>query len=447
MLENMLLFLAMTGAQTVGHQFSFSLDCKSMHGKMTYRKTPIKYNYSIKLITLPKPNPNMDIGLFFLNKDRHQAFEEYLAGFYKMFFDDQFDLKNKTTDTTYLDFKSNIGALFDLTYDQEHRKSGTATAADQNTFHPADVDPLTAATVYLVLQRQLVCDRYGRLVFPGDDKNKLHIKGVEGINLRSRILDESVYERQDAIRMVIGPKQHTRTNGVWNPFKPVSHVEDLNLSLDYLTRAIGVAEKAGSLKKIELLVVGTEGITQKDIQNKIDALLKPEEDHQKALPPQRHTALMGGIGLSAGYHYHTRHFMFTLRSGIDHMWGKLRQTGPRAKNADGNPCLGWGLLFGAGIDCKTKSNKAIGIEGGLRFNQLKLPSIEDPAKNKSVWFAAPYAQLNCTMFYEDVLSIGLFSGYMFPREFTIKSTGARILSGTDCKIGGLYSGVRLTQYL
>jgi hypothetical protein len=181
---------------------------------------------------------------------------------------------------------------------------------------------------------------------------------------------------------VIGPKHHNKTNGVWDPLTPVSKVDDLNLSLDYLTRAFMVAETKDNQKKIELLVVGTEGITEEDIRNRIDILLKSEVEQQKNLPPTRHTALMGGVGLSAAYHYHTRHFMVTLRSGIDHMWGKLRQTTPGFKNADGQPCLGWGVLFGAGLDYKIKNNKAIGVEGGLRFNQLKLPLNRRSHKNK-----------------------------------------------------------------
>ena len=442
----MLLMLCLSCLATpkkLGHQASLSLECKGMHSTMEYRKKPILPKYSVKIVQLPQHQCNEDLGSLFLDPTKYgNASEAYLRDFYRKIFDQTFDIA--TTNPDYENFRSNVKILFDLIDDKKYDKSGNHSVSYQKSRKDSFLPEDDAQDVHAALSGAPT--EYKRLVL---DQKTLHFVGPEGLTLRSRIMDEAVFESADKVKIVIGPRQQFSPDQPWENFKVARSVDDLNLSTEFLARAGIVSQAAEHQKELELIVVAAPGVTEADIRKKVDAIVQSADYTtrvQAPAPKELNVAMMGSVGLSAAYHYYTRNFIFTLRSGIERTWGKFCQTIALGGNTEGNPELGFGGYVGAGVDYKWAENVAVGLEGGMRLTQLKVSTIKDPVKKLSTWFSSPYAQLNCTFFSEDDTSLGLFSGYTFAKEFTVKSTGARIPYGSPCKIGGLYGGLRVSKY-
>jgi len=438
----MLLMFCMVTAKKIGPQFSFSFDCKGLHSKMEYRKKAIIPKYSVKIVQLPQHDSNEDIGSLFLDPTKYgQASEAYLKVFYQRFFDKTFD--TKTTNAAYENFKSNMKFLFDLVDDKKYDKKGNYSASYSNSRKNACLDPEDSKDVYDALDS---APRVGRLVL-GQDTT--YVAGPEGLTLRSRVMDEAVFESANKIKIVVGPRQSFAPDQPFEKFKLANTVDDLNLSANFLTRTGIVAQMSGYQKDVEIIVVGAPGITEADVRKKVDAILQGDSyrpNVQSSAPKEVNVALMGSLGTSIAYHYHTPNFMTTLRCGLDYTWGKFCQTMALGADTEANPGLGFGAFVGAGIDYKCSEKTAFGLEGGLRLNQLTVPMLYKPTQKASTWFYTPYSQINATFFMKDNCALGLFTGYIFPKEFTVKSTGSRIPFGSSCKIGGLYSGLRLSKY-
>lgn len=443
----MLLMLCLATAKKLGHQVSLSLECKGLHSKMEYRKKPILPKYSVKFVKLPYHKLNEaeeDLGALFLDPAKYgSASEIMLRALYAQTFDKSFD--TSTTNPEYENFRNNIQILFDLIHDQKHSKSGNHSVAYKNSRKDALLDADAALSVHTALSPGGTTA--GRLLL---EQNRTYVLGPHGCNIWARVMDEDVFESADKIRIVVGPRQNFSPGGELENFQLARTINDLNLSADFLTRAGVVAQKSGSQKEVELIVVGASGISEAAIRKKVDDIMQSAAyvtATESSARRETNVATMGGIGLSAAYHYYIRDFIFTARSTIDHTWGKFCQTIPPGTNTEINPSLGFGFALGAGIDYQWTDDMAVGLEGGLRFNQLKVPEIKDFKQKVSTWFMAPYAQVNFTFFGDEDTSLGLFTGYVFAKEFTVKSTGTRIPYGSTCKISGLYGGLRLSRYV
>lgn len=183
-----------------------------------------------------------------------------------------------------------------------------------------------------------------------------------------------------------------------------------------------------------------------DIYQALDALENSLKDIDQAT---RHTALMAGVGLAMGYHHHTKNYIFNLKAGVDYMGGQFKQTEAYNASTDHNPSLGWGAVIGAGVDYKFSKDVAMGLEGGVRISQFVLPKVnyQETCKKTSVVYGAPYGQINCTIFPYPKWSIGLFTGYFFPRQFKIDHASSNIPIGTKCRIDGVYGGLKFSYYL
>ena len=268
-------------------------------------------------------------------------------------------------------------------------------------------------------------------------------------------LENSIkYFGDDKLRMFLGPKIHDRAghllaeNERWT-----NTVDGLYISRDALLDAFVLCTKRG-MSQLELVIVGTVRVDPKDIEKKIWSTIGSKEDFERDIlkhlgqqgQDEKHSALMGGIGLSAGYHYHTKNFIFNLRTGVDHIWGKFRQTGPQNADTENMPKLGWGITLGTGVDYKFTEKSTIGLEGGVRFSEFKIPQKDKPAETKSSWFMAPYAQIVCGFYPTPNYSISVFTGYFFPRTFSVKTEGTRITEGTQCKVDGIFGGLRFARY-
>lgn len=428
--------------------FSLGATFYGLHAKLSYIRLFRKNNIKIKILKTPQVN--------------HES-QEVIIGEFPAYRTHQsnFDIKWKkvfdsvtTADVNAYDKfgEETLEELFQLTHSMEHRKPGGYQFSNENsksfllldeelkkniqkavnTFDKANPGKIKGGDIYL----QEV-----------DGKEELVIFHNNGRNIKTLIGDESVFEG-DLIKIVIGNRMKFTPSGRLDLFKIARSVNSLNLSLDYLVRAGIVSERAGG-KPIELLVVGTQGITEEEIRKRVDQIIDSEEYSRQvgaALPNERHFALMGGVGLSAGYHRHTENFIFNLRTGVDHIWGKFKQTGPQSIDTENVPRLGWGLTVGTGLDYKFTEKSTIGIEGGVRLSEFKIPQQVDPKTTKSSWFMAPYAQIVCGFYPTPDYSVSVFTGYFFPRTFTVKTEGTKITEGTQCKVDGIFGGLRFARY-
>lgn len=398
--------------------------------------------------------------------------EEYLIGTLPAYVDNgqQFEeqLKKRVKEIFHLDdsfyarFRLDIlESLFELNKDTIHFLRGSKQFGYLNSWsYPfnSDIEALykrqnEAFRRYQSSSGQAVIDNFlGHGSDPAtqffqfkDDHLSAFLK--EGRTIRTLIADEWVFEGK-TVKMVLGDVSYTSTGRIQN-FHVARSPDNLNLSLDYLVRAGIVSERAGG-KPIEMLVVGTQGITEDDIRKRIDKIIGDGEEYSRlvgaALPNERHSALMGGIGLSAGYHRHTKNFIFNLRTGVDRIWGKFKQTGPQSMDTESVPRLGWGITVGTGLDYKFTEKSTIGLEGGVRFSEFKIPQQADPKTTKSSWFMAPYAQIVCGFYPTPDYSISVFTGYFFPRTFMVKTEGTKITEGTQCKVDGIFGGLRFARY-
>lgn len=257
-----------------------------------------------------------------------------------------------------------------------------------------------------------------------------------------------------SVRIFIGPKipkEGRHDSARLNIY--ASKIEEVNIPPSYLVNTYALATKEGK-EQVDIVVVGTRGISEADIRKKIESVIGAEDVFNDVIANklglqsqnEKHSALMGGIGISAGYHYHTKNFIFNLRAGADHIWGKFRQTGPQHMDTENMPRLGWGIPISAGIDYKFTPKSTIGLEGGIRLSEFKIPKKNKPQSTNSSWFMAPFAQVVCGFYPHPDYSISVFTGYFFPRTFEVKTKDTRIPEGTKCKIDGLFGGLRFARY-
>ena len=432
----MLLTFCLATAKKLGPQGSVSLDIKGLHSKMEYRKKAIFPKYSVKIVQLPHHAAHQDLGAIPLAYES----EKDLGVAYQLIFDSSY--AGDINDPGYRKFKEEIRCLVDLIQDKKYDKSGNYSAAYKNGKKDAELTEIESKFIYDAMGEKP--KQVGQLSLHED---VIYAIGPEGLTLRSRVLDEAVFESGDKIKIVVGPRQNH--DHAFENFRVAKTVDDLNLSGNFLTRAGIVGQMAGNEKEIEIIVVGAPGITEADVRKKVDTILQGTDyktEVESSRPKELNVALMGGLSTSTAYHYFTPKFIFTVRAGLDYIFGKFCQTASLRTNAEINPKLGIGAFLGAGIDYRCTNNMAVGLKGGVRLNELTTTKISNPGQRSSTWFYTPYAQINGTFFTEDDSAIGVFLGYLFPREFSIKSTGTSIPFGSSCKISGVYSGVRFSRY-
>jgi hypothetical protein len=208
---------------------------------------------------------------------------------------------------------------------------------------------------------------------------------------------------------------------------------------------IGVkAERSG--KSLELPVTADKNVSEAAVRKKIDTVIGDGATYRQQvydkLPNQENNAFMGGIGLSAGYHYCLPMIICNVRAGLDYMWGKF-------KSKDNYPAslarLGWGIKMGTGIDYKLTDKTTFGLEGGIRLSAFENQKIGQTNAAKS-WFVLPYMQAACGFVLYPDYGISAFIGYFFPAKFSINVSGGNIPSGSICKIDGLFGGLRFVRY-
>ena len=218
----------------------------------------------------------------------------------------------------------------------------------------------------------------------------------------------------------------------------------IDISLPDLVEAGTQAERSG--KSLGLTIVKAKNVTDDIVRKKIETLIGDGNKYRQQvfdkLPYQSNTAFMGGVGITAGYHYPMPLIIFNLRVGVDHMWGTFKQS-------DFYPSslarLGWGIKTGIGIDYKLTEKARFGFEGGVRFSTFKNQKNNNLSTTSS-WFVAPYVQAICGFYPHPDYGIHAYMGYFFPCRFSINTNGGRIPSGTTCKVDGMYGGLRFSRY-
>jgi hypothetical protein len=414
---------------TYAKSLSFSCCFCGINTRLAYIK-PVKSNkFSIRFLKTPRvkaKEKEFILGWFPAYLSSNGSFDTNLENVANVYLD--------FSETSYREFRNDtLGSLFDLENYEEHRTRGKPIFSyiENTALLPAGFEKISTE---ISLRRCLGLDRVNLPV---------------GRRIRELIAEASIFDNHKKVVMVVGPDIKEASGKRLEAFWIANSADQLNLSLDYLIRAARVSESKGDLP-VNLWVIGTEGITEADIRKRIDTLIADGEEYKRqvgaALPSEKHSALMGGVGLSAGYHYHTKNFIFNLRTGVDHIWGKFRQTAPQNTDSENMPKLGWGVTLGTGIDYKFTEKSTIGLEGGIRFSEFKIPQQDKPTETKSSWFTAPYAQIVCGFYPTPDYSISVFTGYFFPRTFSVKTEGTRITEGTKCKVDGIFGGLRFARY-
>lgn len=221
--------------------------------------------------------------------------------------------------------------------------------------------------------------------------------------------------------------------------------DHIDVSLSDVVKAGVIAERAGS-KSLKLTVPVGKNVTRDMVLKKVDALLGDGSIYRQQvfekLPNQNNTAFMGGLGVSAGYHYQLPLIICNVRAGVDYMWGKFKQSDLYPSSL---AQLGWGLKTGVGIDYKLAEKATFGFEGGARFSAFRNPQTSN-LNGSTSWFVLPYLQAVCGFNPNPDYGISAFIGYFFPTKFTINTSGGNIPSGTKCKVDGMFGGLRFARY-
>lgn len=233
--------------------------------------------------------------------------------------------------------------------------------------------------------------------------------------------------------------------------KIVYEKQDEDTPADYVSTSFNdivdagvIAERSGS--SIELIVRAAEGMPAAMVRKRIDDLIGDGVTYKQQvfekLPYQNNTAFMGGIGASAGYHYHLSLVICNVRAGLDYMWGKFKKFDLYPSSLTQ---MGWGVKVGGGIDYKLTDKATFGFEGGIRLNAFRNPQISQ-SRTITSWFVLPYVQMICGFSPHPDYGISAFMGYFLPTKFSISANGGRIPSGTMCKVDGMFGGLRFVRY-
>lgn len=218
------------------------------------------------------------------------------------------------------------------------------------------------------------------------------------------------------------------------------YIDDISLStiVDAGVRTSG--------KSFALTVKAATNVSEDQVRKKIDAVIGDGMDYKRdvfeKLPNQENTACMGGMGVSAGYHYHLPLLICNVRGGIDYLWGKFK---PLDLYPSSLAQLGWGFKAGVGLDYKLTDKATFGFEGGARFSAFRNPQI-DQSSTKTSWFALPYFQAVCGFSPYPDYGISVFVGYFLPAKFSINTNGGTIPNDTTCKVDGMFGGLRFARY-
>lgn len=440
------------------HKLSLSFSLQALNARVGYiRKLKIKYSTKIiKFSNLQVSNGTMlgvvgedKIGFIPAYYQVNGGFDEILNRYFNLIFDTSL-LSPSEKKIAVDNFKQNMAPIFELINYQEYKRN-EKDYSRAYTFNPTGMTYSRESRFLRALQAVGWTEKLGFIHYPDPTKpnDRLSLTHPEGLTIRSLLANQTVFLSDKKTVIVIGPEIIKFQSGSLKSYHTAHSTNNLNLSIDYLVRA-GIVSEMGGGKPIELLVVGTAGITEDDIRKRIDTIIGDGEEYRRqvgaALPNERHSALMGGVGLFAGYHHHTKNFIFNLRSGVDHIWGKFRQSGPQNADTENMPKLGWGITLGTGVDYKFTEKSTIGIEGGVRLSEFKIPQQDKPTDTKSSWFIAPYAQIICGFYPTPDYSVSVFTGYFFPRTFAVKTEGSRITEGTKCKVDGIFGGLRFSRY-
>lgn len=418
--------------------FSLDLFLQTATTRIKYIRKIHGLQPKIKMLVLPKVKNGISesqIGCLSAYKDNYQDFEEenQVRAESVFIFDSQYH---------YLDFRQNVlSVLFDLNQSREHPLENKKRNGYERLWTKAfgGFDNSKIIIGFNEKDKNLPIRK-------NENTGQTEIFASEARTFRTLIADESVFENE-SIKIIVGSvKHHARRI---TDFQIARSVDQLNLSLDYLVRA-GVWSERSEGKPVEVLVIGPEGITENDIQQKINQIIGDGVEYERLvtthLPNEKNSSWMGGFGISATRHHHTKNFIFNARVGLDYLWGKFSQTAQQNINTENMPKLGWGITLGTGIDYKLTEKATIGLESGVRLSEFKVPQKEKPQASKSSWFFAPYVQMTCSIYPKPEYSVSVFSGCFLPRTFKVKTDGTNLSYGTKCKFDGVFGGLKISRH-
>ena len=154
-----------------------------------------------------------------------------------------------------------------------------------------------------------------------------------------------------SVRIFIGPKipkEGRHDSARLNIY--ASKIEEVNIPPSYLVNTYALATKEGK-EQVDIVVVGTRGISEADIRKKIESVIGAEDvfndvianklglqsqNEKHSRPHGRNRNFRPGITTTP------KTLSSTFEPGRDHIWGKFRQTGPQHMDTENIAPLGMG---------------------------------------------------------------------------------------------------------
>ncbi len=386
------------------HSFSISIDCTGKKFHLSCHRKTVKPKYFIKVLNIPEKDLNHFGDHELWDHEHQRQYAKDIAKVQIEEFEGYFE-----GDMPFGYFMKILNTVNDLAHDIEHRNLKTQSSV------------------------------FKRKAFETEDQEPASV--LEGRTVRSIIVDKSIFESNNILKMIVGFPVTMNPEGLHN-FITTNDVSQITLDQDYLVRAGVLSSKTG--KPIEIIMLGNNRTTAQDIQQKIDQILGDGEKYKKAvqaeLPNQKYTGMMGGITIAAGYHYPIKKFTVNARTGLDCTFGKFKQTYIPEEKEQEMLKMDIGYFFGLGLDYPLNDKATIGFELGLEQKRIK-------QEKDSIWITAPYIQIVCNNKITEKYSLGVFTGYTFTRKFTIKNHYPLQHEDAECKFSGMFGGIRLSRYL
>lgn len=391
-------------ANTIQTSLSLELSCHNTEVGIQQKEYK-KKKYKIEQILLPYTE--YDLGDFpAISELFYEDSEKYLQAYYAAFFlKEPFNNSNKDHIKKFEKFKQQIQPLYQLVRMKEHKKN--ASWSEAYSFRPRKM------------------------------QNGAIVDLPNGMNIYARLADESVFESQSGVFIVVGPKTSIPILGVVSEnLTKVRKQSDLYISQDLIDRAYHVANKGTYHKTITVLAIRCNDLEEKDIRSVINQKMNAVNVDGS----ERKIAVMGGANLCAGLHYLLKKSVYSLRARIGQRFGEFINKGSLK---DYTYCLGFTTSFGAGFDYRIKKDLLVGLESGVQLNQLKA-LVEDKSKVFCQNVYSSYIQANITLMTSKYTSVGTFFGSVLPTKFYIrKEQSSYFAHGV---LSGTYAGFKISHY-
>ena len=157
----------------------------------------------------------------------------------------------------------------------------------------------------------------------------------------------------------------------------------------------------------------------------------------------RHSALMAGVGASAGYYHCFGTMAASLQLNADWLLGKFERN-----DGDDNH-LGWGVGGDVGLHYVFRENATMGVIGGFRFGEFRAKKTTDGDAKKNLF--TPYLGLEARAWLTDRVSAFMNLKYWIPVDVKLDKefadTKSKFGENPEINISGIVAGVGMTFHI